>query len=168
MKICIHLVKKVKKYGFSDRTQSVQTYFLQGGKSILEKGQEGAKGPNENFWASEWYLEPHFSNLALKVSTWQPCTLAYCMQSERGILVPFFRNYRMRAKSESSEPWPSESIVTWRQSNHMLALIAGDRSSILNFTKGSQLLALRTLVILMRFRNWVPAAAIQNFVNCKY
>jgi len=37
--------------------------------------------------------------------------------------------YSMRVKSERSQPWLSESIVTQESVNHMRALIAGDRSS---------------------------------------
>ena len=44
MKICNQLVKNLKKYGFSDRTQGGQIWFLQGIKSILEKGQKEPKG----------------------------------------------------------------------------------------------------------------------------
>jgi len=50
----------------------------------------------------------------------------------------------------------------------MWVLIAGDRSYALKRHYASQLLAFRTLVILMRFRNWVTAAAIQHFVNRNY
>jgi len=50
MKICNQLVKKVKKYGFSDRNQGGQTYFLQGAKSILEKGQTKMLWPASVIW----------------------------------------------------------------------------------------------------------------------
>jgi len=63
----------VKKYGFSHRTQDVQTKFLQGVKSILEKGQKRAKGPNESFGTSKCYLGPNFSSLAPNRPLWQPC-----------------------------------------------------------------------------------------------
>jgi len=40
--------------------------------------------------------------------------------------------------------------------------------SLLEAKRRLQLLVLRTLVILMRFRNWAAATGIQNFVSCNY
>ena len=40
------------------------------------------------------------------------CAKANCLYCERWIPDPLWRNYRMRVKSESSQPWLSESIVT--------------------------------------------------------
>ena len=72
MKICNQLVKNVKNYGFPDRTQGGQIWFLQETKSILEKGQKRAKGPNQNFGATKCCFGPNFWNLAPKGSIWQP------------------------------------------------------------------------------------------------
>jgi len=40
------------------------------------------------------------------------CTIALCMHCERWITVPLWRNYKMIGKSQSSQPWHSESVVT--------------------------------------------------------
>jgi len=50
VKIYNQLVKKVKKYGFSDKTQGDQIWFLQGAKSVLEKGQTKILGPTSVIW----------------------------------------------------------------------------------------------------------------------
>jgi len=49
VKICNELVKKVKKYGFSNWTQGGQIEFLQGAKSILEKSQRAKR----KFWGQQ-------------------------------------------------------------------------------------------------------------------
>jgi len=90
VKICNQLVKNVKKYGFSDRTQGGQIWFLQGTKSILEKGQKRAKGPNQNFGASKCCLGPNFWNLAPKRSIWQPwlrLTILWTVQRQHRITM---------------------------------------------------------------------------------
>jgi len=40
--------------------------------------------------------------------------IAFCMHCERWISVPLWRNYKMIGKSEISQPWHSESVVTQR------------------------------------------------------
>jgi len=50
VKICSQLVKNVKSYGFSDRAQGGQIHFLQGTKSIFEKGQTKILGPASVIW----------------------------------------------------------------------------------------------------------------------
>jgi len=49
VKICNQLVKKVKKYSFSDRYPGGQTWFWQGAKSILEKSQRAKR----KFWGQQ-------------------------------------------------------------------------------------------------------------------
>jgi len=39
-------------------------------------------------------------------------TIALCMHCERWITVPLWRNNKRALKSESSQPWLSESVVT--------------------------------------------------------
>ena len=39
-------------------------------------------------------------------------TIALCMHCEHWTTVPLWRNYKMLGKSESSQPWHSESVVT--------------------------------------------------------
>jgi len=79
-----------------------------------------------------------------------------------------WRNYRMRTKWEISKPWLSESIVTQPWVSHMPALVAGDTSDALKRHWCSQLLSLRTLVILMRFCDWVAASDLPHFANRNY
>jgi len=50
VKICNQLVKKVKKYGLSDKTQGGQIWFLQEAKRVLEKGQMKIVEPASIIW----------------------------------------------------------------------------------------------------------------------
>jgi len=60
--------QKSEKYGFSDRTQGGQIWFLQGA-GLSWKMAKKAKGPNENYGASNCYSERNFSNLSPKGAT---------------------------------------------------------------------------------------------------
>jgi len=75
----------------------------------------------------------------------------------------------MRTNWESSQPaWLSESIVTQPAVKPHAALVAEDTSDALKRHQGLQLFHLRTLVIFMRFCNWVSAVGIRHFVKRNY
>ena len=84
MKICNELVKKVKKYGYSDRTQGGQIYFLQGAKSILEKGQTKILGPASVIWDQISEIWPR------KGQPGNPAANAGCESRERIVLLLVF------------------------------------------------------------------------------
>jgi len=73
---------------------------------------------------------------------------------------------RMRAKSESSQPWLFESIVTQPRVKPQAAADCGRSAPKSHWD--SWLLALRTLVILMSFRNCLAAVGIWQIVNRNY
>jgi len=60
-------------------------------------------------------------------------------------------------------------IITYTKLNRCSKSIMLQREApLLKRHRGSDLLALRTLVILMRILNWIEAAGIQHFVNRNY
>jgi len=50
--------------------------------------------------------------LLIVIVALKTCAVAYSMHCERWIPVQFSRKYRMRGKSENSQPWQSARIVT--------------------------------------------------------
>ena len=66
MKTCNQLVKNI---WFLRQDPGWSYLILARVKSILEKGQKRAKGPNENLGASNCYLGTNFRNLAPKEPT---------------------------------------------------------------------------------------------------
>ena len=70
----------------------------------------GCPGPSTRSW-------PLCTSLVTTWCKFYRCSksmrnIAHCMYCERWIPVPLWRNYNMIGKSESSQPWLSESVVT--------------------------------------------------------
>jgi len=59
VKICNELVKKVKKYGFSDRTQGGQIQFLQGASPFRKRVQKEPKAKRK-FWGQQMNSSKQF------------------------------------------------------------------------------------------------------------
>jgi len=85
----------------------------------------------------------------------------------RDSVVPLWRNYRMRMKCKSSQPWLSESIVTQRVKPHAGA--GCWRHERCPKTSLRFVIALfANLGDLDEICNWVSANGIRHFVNRNY